>query len=293
MSDSPTSRIQTLQAPYCYYAYAVSRDGLVDYMHYGYWKRETTTITEAQENLADLMKSYIPVGTKTILDSGCGLGRTTWDLSNSGFDVVGISPDRSLIDEARQKFPKIEKQFVCTRFEDYQPSGPFDLVFFQESSQYIDARVLFGHLGEITRPAGFVLICDEVRYTRKPRSFNRKSDMLAFASVNGFDLTRNQVITDKVIETRKFFTKHLKDNLEDVKQLFSVTKRDVEKEVLELADAWDRETAFFESRDYGYEIFLFKKVRPSKATIANHLYTASYRLDRKVRNSLNRIRDRL
>ena len=23
MSDSPTSRIQTLQAPYCYYAYAV------------------------------------------------------------------------------------------------------------------------------------------------------------------------------------------------------------------------------------------------------------------------------
>ncbi len=173
MSDSPTSRIQTLQAPYCYYAYAVSRDGLVDYMHYGYWKRETTTITEAQENLADLMKSYIPVGTKTILDSGCGLGRTTWDLSNSGFDVVGISPDRSLIDEARQKFPKIEKQFVCTRFEDYHPSVQFDLVFFQESSQYIDARVLFGHLGEITRPAGFVLICDEVRYTRKPRSFMR------------------------------------------------------------------------------------------------------------------------
>lgn len=59
------SRIRHLQPPYCYYAYAVSRDGLADYMHYGYWKEDTRSIVEAQENLADLMKSYIPAETRT------------------------------------------------------------------------------------------------------------------------------------------------------------------------------------------------------------------------------------
>jgi hypothetical protein len=45
MNDPATSKIQSLQAPYCYYAYAVSQDGVVDYMHYGYWESDTKTIT--------------------------------------------------------------------------------------------------------------------------------------------------------------------------------------------------------------------------------------------------------
>ena len=287
------SRIRHLQPPYCYYAYAVSRDGLADYMHYGYWKEDTRSIVEAQENLADLMKSYIPAETRTILDSGCGLGRTTSDLSEKGFDVTGISPDQSLIDEARRRFPAIEKKFVCVKFEDYSPSRPFDLVFFQESSQYIDTKVLFEQLAKLVRHEGYVLICDEVRYSQKPRLFNRRSDMLAFAASNGFSMLRNEVITDQVLETRRFFTRLLRENVDDIKSLFGGTDRDVEKEVFELADAWDRETAFFDSHDYGYEVFLLKKSAPARHTAGSVLLGASYLLKRKSRTFWNRIRDAL
>ncbi|MBS0220413.1 MAG: class I SAM-dependent methyltransferase [Proteobacteria bacterium] len=292
MNDAAVSKIQSLPPPYCYYAYAVSQDGIVDYMHYGYWETATKTIVEAQENLADLMKSHIPFDIGRILDSGCGLGRTTWDLADKGFDIVGISPDRSLILEAQQKYPQIADRFICSSFERYEVTTKFDLIFFQESSQYIDVKRLFQKCAALLQLRGFVLICDEVRYSHKPRLFNRKDDMLSFASINGFDLVCNEVITSNVLRTRKFFTEFLRDNIEDIVRLFSVTGRNVKAEVLDLAGAWDRDTQLFESHDCGYEIFLFKKVSSSRITVAGCLFGAQYLLKRQLRNSVNRWRKR-
>ena len=292
MNGTATSKIQDFPAPYCYYAYAGLKDGGVDYMHYGYWTSDTRTIVEAQENLADLMKSYIPVGIQTILDSGCGLGRTTWDLKTKGFNVTGISPDRELILEAQRRYPELAQQFVCTRLEDFNATSQFDLVFFQESSQYIDVKVLFERLGKLVKADGFVLICDEVRYSNKPRLFNKKLDMLEFATINGFTLKRQEVITDKVLPTRTFFPKYLRDNLSDIVHQFSVTKRDVRHEVLELAAGWDESTEFFNSGDCGYEIFLFQKTKPASTGLNSWLTGAKYIARRKLRNGWSRLHSR-
>ena len=292
MNGTAMSKIQEFPPPYCYFAYAGLQDGGVDYMHYGYWTSDTRTIAEAQENLADLMKSFIPVGIKTILDSGCGLGRTTWDLSTKGFNVTGLSPDRDLILEAQRKYPELAKQFVCARFEDVSSTFQFDLVFFQESSQYIDVKVLFEKLAELVKPDGFVLICDEVRYSNKPRLFNKKSDMLEFATINGFNLKRQEVITDKVLPTRTFFTKCLRDNLSDIVHQFSVTKRDVRHEVLELAALWDELNEFFNSGDCGYEIFFFQKTKPASAGLNSWLTGAKYIAWRILRNGWSRLHAR-
>jgi SAM-dependent methyltransferase len=273
--------MQNLEPPYCYYAYAVSKNGAVDYMHYGYWEDDTKSIAEAQEKLAEMMKSHIPAGVGRILDSGCGLGRTTSDLSKKGFDVVGISPDRNLILMAKDKYPDVQQKFVCGCFEDYEDEKRFDMVLFQESSQYIDVCKLFHKCAELLKLSGFVLICDEVRYSSVPRLFNNRSDMLAFASINGFELVVNEVITSKVFSTRQYLTRTLRENVDQIVQLFDRPDRDVRTEVKDLISEWERDTKYFESNDYGYEVFLFKKISNSHQGLTRRLFTSRYRLSRK------------
>jgi len=157
--------IKTLEFPFCYYAYIIDRDGLVDYLHYGLWETGTKGLKEAQENLASLMKSLIPDGVKRILDVGCGLGRTTRDLTAAGYDVIGISPDVKLMEVAKVKYRECESQLVISSFEDYRNAELFDLILFQESAQYIkDLRFIFSHSKELLNRPGYLLMCDELQY---------------------------------------------------------------------------------------------------------------------------------
>lgn len=136
MSMSLDELLKELEPPFCYYVYVIKHEGTVDYFHYGLWKQETKGIRAAQENLARLMKSLIPNGVKKVLDVGCGLGRTTYDLTTGGYNVVGISPDENLMKMARAKYRDSDLQLMTTSFERYKGTDNFDLVLFQESSQY-------------------------------------------------------------------------------------------------------------------------------------------------------------
>lgn len=132
--------IKTLEFPFCYYAYIINRNGDIDYFHYGLWETNTNNLKDAQENLAQLMKSLIPKEIKKILDVGCGLGRTTYDLTRAGYDVTGISPDIKLMDMARAKYNNEKLKLITSAFENFRSSNLFDLILFQESTQYIDLK---------------------------------------------------------------------------------------------------------------------------------------------------------
>jgi len=112
--------IKTLEFPFCYYAYIIDREGLIDYFHYGLWEDGTHELKKAQENLASLMKSLIPDGVKRVLDVGCGLGRTTRDLTAAGYDVIGISPDSRLMEMAKAKYRECSSSLIVSSFEDYR-----------------------------------------------------------------------------------------------------------------------------------------------------------------------------
>ncbi len=212
--------IEGLEFPYCYYAYVVDPQGDVDYLHYGLWEEGTDSAKEAQENLARLMQALIPEGVERILDVGCGLGRTTYDLTRAGYDAVGISPDKKNMEMARAKYGS-DLHLVTTRFEAYRSPVPFDLVLFQESSNTISLRALLSHSKNLLRPGGFLLLCDEVRYRHgRAFSFHRKDLLLRLAGACGFHLFHNRDISDRVLLTREYVFKTLTENKEAIIKRF-------------------------------------------------------------------------
>ena len=69
---------------------------------------------------------------KKVLDIGCGVGRTTINLINKGYDVIGIDYSEKLIKRAKEKYPKIDFRVMdaCDlNFED----NLFDIVFFSNN----------------------------------------------------------------------------------------------------------------------------------------------------------------
>ena len=62
-----------------------------------------------------------------ILDLGCGTGRLTNQIANSGAEVVGIDKSTTMIDEARRLYPNLH--FQIAEGTDFHFEQPFDAVF--------------------------------------------------------------------------------------------------------------------------------------------------------------------
>lgn len=60
--------------------------------------------TEEQE----VITRYFPSGEATVLDLGCGTGRTSTELEQMGFDVVGIDLAKPLVQRAQTLFSDVE-----------------------------------------------------------------------------------------------------------------------------------------------------------------------------------------
>ena len=63
----------------------------------------------------------------TVLDIGCGAGRTTAPLFEAGFNVIGIDLSEAMIDRAKARFPHI----------DFRVGNACDLQFPDESVDYV------------------------------------------------------------------------------------------------------------------------------------------------------------
>jgi SAM-dependent methyltransferase len=251
--------IKTLEFPFCYYAYIIDRDGAVDYMHYGLWESGTAGWKDAQENLARMMKSLIPAGVRRVLDVGCGLGRTTHDLEEAGYDVIGISPDVRLMEWAGEKYETCRRRLVVSSFEAYREQEVFDLVLFQESSQYIaDVASLFAHCRDLTNASGYMLMCDEIAYEPvAAHAFHEKKALVSAAADAGYSLLLNTDITAAVLETRYVALRFLLEHGDDVIRDFSAVRGNVRQEIENLIEGMKLDTSRFEARIFGYEIFLF------------------------------------
>jgi len=183
------------------------------YLHYGYWEEppapeEELTLTKlrlAQEAYAVKLFSFIPEGTKTLLDVGCGIGGNTKYLCDRGFAIEGLAPDalqeQRFIENTQGKVP-----FHLTRFEDFRQDKLYDLILFSESSQYIAVDDLAQGAARLLGKDGYLLIADMMRFDPKYQEgiFSnchvREELKIALEKV-GFTLIKTEDISQSIVPT--------------------------------------------------------------------------------------------
>jgi len=134
-----------------------------EYLHYGYFvdglEADVANLKKAQENYAELIFNHIPEGTKTILDVGCGSGKTAQQLVARGYKVDCVSPGQILTAYARQMLGDSVEFFQC-KFEDIETDKKYDLVLFSESFQYIPMDKSIPGALALLNPGGHIIVSD-------------------------------------------------------------------------------------------------------------------------------------
>ncbi|MGZ7080841.1 MAG: SAM-dependent methyltransferase [Thermoanaerobaculia bacterium] len=179
-----------------------NEEGSVSYLHYGVFEREGEPIGEAQERSTSMLLERLPAPPARLLDVGVGLATTLARLHQSGYDATGITPDEKQVAMARERHGAL--RIECIGFEDFESAQPFDVVIFQESSQYIDAEALFERARRLTRR---VIVLDEfaIDPEREASSLPRLDRFLSAAQAAGFVLTENVDLTDQAAPTIGYF----------------------------------------------------------------------------------------
>jgi hypothetical protein len=183
-----------------------NEEGSVQYLHYGLFEREGEPIGEAQERSTAMLLERLPPAPARLLDVGVGLATTLDRLTRSGYDAVGITPDEKQIAMARQRYGSL--QVHCARFEDFESAEPFDVVVFQESSQYIHAETLFKRAHRLTRR---IIVLDEFAMgdARVASPLPLLDRFLIAAESSGFSLTESIDLTEKAAPTIDYFIARL------------------------------------------------------------------------------------
>ena len=158
--------------------------GVVEFLHYGFFAASDDVVTTAQARAADWLFERLP-GPCRVLDVGIGTGTMLERLARAGFDARGITPDAGQIRLARSRDPWLS--LTEARLEDFDAAEPFDLLLFQESSQYIDSRSLWGKAARLLGASGRVMVLDEFR-CGGDGSLHALDEFLAAAADAGFTL---------------------------------------------------------------------------------------------------------
>ena len=137
-----------------------------EYLHYGYFinglESDVANLKKAQENYAELLFSSIPEGTKTILDVGCGSGKTAFELIKKGYQVECVSPS-ILLNKYAETLVGDSGKIYNAKFENFKSDKKYDLVMFSESFQYINMDESIPLALSYLNENGKILICDFFR----------------------------------------------------------------------------------------------------------------------------------
>ncbi|MDN5204712.1 class I SAM-dependent methyltransferase [Fulvivirgaceae bacterium BMA10] len=134
-----------------------------EYLHYGYFtdglEADVSNLKKAQENYAEMLFGNIPEGTKTILDVGCGSGKTAQELISRGYKVDCVSPSQILTNYAKTLVGEDVSFYQC-KFENMEQQQKYDLVLFSESFQYIPMDQSIPKALKLLNKNGHIMICD-------------------------------------------------------------------------------------------------------------------------------------
>lgn len=193
--DTITFDFKNLTFPLNVYAHALLlQEGKADYLHYGLFQNDRTSLQSAQQHSTDLLLAKLPQPHCRILEVGVGLGKTFSLLRQRGYDVHGITPDiqqlkyiqKSLGPEASVSHHSLEA-FTAEL-------GSFDAVLFQESAQYIEPLIIFNKALDLLPLAGDLLIIDEFALKHDKTgtgNLHLLNDMVTLSERFGFELVEH------------------------------------------------------------------------------------------------------
>jgi SAM-dependent methyltransferase len=135
-------------------------------LHYGYWldgvEHQVRNLPAAQDEYSRFLLSHIPVDARRILDVGCGAGGMAAKLVARGHEVVCVSPNAFLNQQARQLLGDRAQVIEC-KYEDYRTTDTYDAIVFCESYQYVNMPAGLDLVTSQLRSGGSLVICDFFR----------------------------------------------------------------------------------------------------------------------------------
>lgn len=237
------------------YAHLLSLDyGGFDYLHYGLFEPGAQDVRQAQERASSLLFSRLPPAPRKILEVGIGIGTTLARLAAAGYEATGITPDRQQIEYARQRHGD-GLPVVGSRLEDFT-GGPFDLLLFQESAQYIDTATLFRKADALLAEGGEILIMDEMslRRTEEP-GLPLRQDYLEQAQAFGFETLENLDLSAQAAPTNDYILDALSRHRQNLIDALGIPAAQLEG----LNASARRYAEKYADGRYGYGLLRFKK----------------------------------
>ena len=226
-------------------------EGSVDYLHYALFERENESIGVAQEHSTELLLSCLPPPPARLLEVGIGLGTTLLRMARLGYDVEGITPDEKQIAMVQARYGS-ELRVRCVAFEAMETAHTYDMLVFQESSQYIDAETLFAQARKL---APRVLVLDELalKPLDMPGALHSRSRFLGAAANAGFTVTEELDLSERAAPTVDYFITRLPRYREPLKADLGLTDQQVD----DLLESGKRYRELYRSGVYGYRLLQF------------------------------------
>lgn len=225
-------------------------EGDVSYLHYGLFESGEESLATAQERSTELLLSRLPAPPARLLEAGIGLGTTLHRLTQTGYDVVGITPDEKQIAVVRERYGDAV-DVHCIAFEQFPLPDRFDAVFFQESSQYIDAEALFARARALT---SHVIVLDEFAL-RDGGTLHRYDAFIAAAERHGFRKIEEVELSQKAPPSIDYFAKRIPKYRERLIADLGLTNAQVD----ELIESGERYRRSYDDGTYGYRLLQFKR----------------------------------
>jgi hypothetical protein len=226
-------------------------EGGVDSLHYGLFEREDEPIAAAQERSTRMLLERLPPPPARLLEVGIGLGTTLSRLMALGYEVVGITPDEKQVAAARARYP--DAQIECSAFETFS-GGRFDLIFFQESSQYIQSSALFAKAAELTDR---VLVLDEfaLQPVERADALHPLQGFIEAAALHGFRKTEEVDLSRAAEPTVGYFIQRIPRYKEPLLRDLGLTAEQVD----ELVTSGESYRDLYRRGVYGYRLLQFAR----------------------------------
>jgi len=226
-------------------------EGGVAALHYGLFENADDSIAIAQRRSTDLLLSRLPKPPATLLEVGIGLADTLAELTRLGFDATGITPDDKQIAFARKRHGA-NLRIVQSPLETFSSDRPFDVVVFQESSQYIPADQLWLRMSELARD--YVIVLDE--FSLKPGgTLHSLAAFLEQAVAHGFALIEEMDLSAKAAPTIDYFRRRLPSYRAALVLDLGLS----DKQIDELIDGGVNYRAHYDQGVYGYRLLVFRR----------------------------------